>query len=51
MGLISPYILNDAAKENIRKYKYKGSDSSLFYQMVVSPTCDRIVTLFPKTLA
>ena len=50
MAVITPYIPEEW-KENIRTHKYKGTDNSIFYQMVTSPSCDFIVGFLPKTLA
>jgi hypothetical protein len=50
MPLISPYIPEEW-KENIRRYKYKGSDNSIFYRLCTSPLCDYIVQFIPKTVA
>ena len=49
-NLFTPYIEEDW-KDNIRNYKYKGSDNSIFYKLVASPMCDFIVKRLPETLA
>jgi hypothetical protein len=49
-NLFTPYIQEDW-KENIRNYKYKGSDNSIFYKYVASPICEYIVSKLPETLA
>lgn len=51
MGLIKPYVQEEEWKENIRKYKYKGTDNSIFYVYVVSPLCNYLVELLPTWLA
>ena len=49
-NLFTPYI-QEEWKENIRNYKYRGSDNSIFYKLVVNPLCEKKVEYFPKTLA
>ena len=50
MTIISPYIKNEW-KDNIKSYKYRGSDRSFFYNFVASPLCNIIVEKLPTTLA
>lgn len=50
MSVMCEYI-PEAWRDKIRKYKYKGSDSSLFYKYVTSPCCDYIVKFLPDDLA
>ncbi len=50
MAIISPYI-KEEWKDNIRSYKYSGTDRSLFYNYVASPICNIIVEKLPETLA
>jgi hypothetical protein len=49
MPLISPYIPEEW-KEKIRKYKYKGSDNSIFYKLFTGPVCDWLVTFIPSSI-
>ena len=49
-NLFTPYIQEDW-KENIKNFKYRGRDNSIFYNNIGSPLCDYIVTLLPKTMA
>lgn len=46
MGLLSAYI-KDEWVPNIKAYKYKGTDYSLFYRFMISPLCNKIVLLIP----
>jgi hypothetical protein len=50
MGLFTPYIPEEW-HNNIRNYKYRGADHSIFYTWVTNPLCNTIVEYLPKTLA
>lgn len=46
----SPYI-EEKYKDNLRNYKYKGSDNSIFYIYCMSPFCNWAVEYLPTWLA
>ena len=48
--VLSPYI-KEEYKENIRNYKYRGSDNSLLYIFFIFPFCNFVVEYFPTWLA
>lgn len=50
MAITSPYI-RDEWKENIKNYKYKGCDNSIFYQYFTSGLCDKLVSYMPMNLS
>jgi hypothetical protein len=50
MPLTSPYI-REEWKDNIRNFKYKGSDISIFYTHFTSPVCNMLVEYLPNTLS
>ncbi len=50
MPLISPYI-KEEWKENVRNFKYKGSDSSIFYTLFTNPFCNWAVEFLPMNLS
>lgn len=50
MAILSPYIKQEWM-ENIKKFKYKGSDRSLFYNYLAGPLCNIIVEKLPTNLA
>lgn len=50
VALTSPYI-REEWKENVRNYKYKGSDNSILYNYFTSPLCEAIVKNLPETLS
>lgn len=50
MGYFLPYI-PDEWKENIRNYKYRGVDNSIFYQWFTNPVCNKLVEFLPRSLA
>lgn len=47
MGSLMTYILDDH-KQNVKTYKYKGSDVSILYKYVTSPICDVISMFIPE---
>lgn len=47
---IKPYI-KEEWKDNIRDYKYRGSDISIFYVHFTSPFCNWVVNYLPMRLA
>lgn len=50
MGLFLPYIPEEW-KENIRTYKYRGRDDSIFYTWFTAPVCNIMVEYLPRWLA
>ena len=50
MSLYSPYI-KEEWKDNIRSYKYRGSDISIFFVYVTNPFCNWLIKYFPRNLA
>jgi hypothetical protein len=46
MSIFKKYI-RDEWKENIRTYKYQGSDLSILYVHVTSPLCNKLVEYIP----
>jgi len=50
MGLFTPYIKNEW-KENIIKYKFHSTDSSILYNYVTSPLCNHLVKFIPNHIA
>jgi hypothetical protein len=51
MGFFTPYIEEEEWKENIKKYKYRGNDKSIFYRYVTSPLCNELVKYVPNYIA
>ena len=51
MSLISSKYVEDEYIENVKKYKYKGGDNSIYYYYAISPISNFMVNYFPKTLA
>ncbi len=51
MALTSPYIGEEKWKENIKNFKYKGSDSSIVYVNFTSPVCNHLVEYLPNNLS
>jgi hypothetical protein len=49
VALTSQYI-REEWKENIKNFKYRGSDNSIFYRMVVNPICNFIADHLPSWL-
>ena len=49
MSLIKKYI-EDQYIQNLKKYKYKGKDNSIYYEYIISPICDKITSYLPKWL-
>ena len=37
--------------DNLKNYKYRGGDNSIYYYYVISPICNFMVSYFPKWLA
>jgi hypothetical protein len=50
MPLITSYI-QEEWKQNVLNYKYKGSDSSIFYKLVTNPLCNTLVEYLPMDLS
>lgn len=50
VALTSPYI-REEWKDNVRNFKYRGTDNSIFYKYFTSPVCNVIVEYLPKSLA
>ena len=50
MNRFSPYI-KEEWKENVKNYKYRGTDRGLYYNYVASPLCNILVQKFPMNLA
>ncbi len=47
---LTPYIQTEY-RENVKKFKYKGSDNSIFYRHFTSPLCDITCRYLPANLA
>ena len=43
--------IEDQYINNLKNYKYKGGDNSIYYYYVISPVCNFMVSYFPKWLA
>ena len=50
MSFTSKYI-EDKYKENIKNYKYRGGDNSIYYKYIMSPVCNFMVNYFPRSIA
>ena len=50
MSLSSKYIETQYI-DNLKNYKYRGEDRSIYYYYVISPVCNLMVNYFPKWLA
>lgn len=50
MSLASKYI-EDQYINNLKNYKFRGGDNSIYYHYVISPVCNVMVNYFPKWLA
>ncbi len=50
MAITSPYI-EEKWHDNIRNFKYKGSDNSIFYKFFTGPACDFLVRFLPNNLS
>jgi len=44
-------IIQPKFHENVRNFKYKGQDNSIYYKYFVSPLCEKIVLFFPLWLS
>ena len=50
MSLKLKYI-EDQYAENLKNYKYRGGDNSIYYHYIMSPVCNFMVKYFPKCIA
>jgi len=48
--MFTPYI-KEEWKENIKNYKYSGSDVSIWYTYISNPFCNWVVKYIPRWVA
>ena len=50
MTSLTKYV-EDQYIDNLKKYKYRGGDNSIYYNYIISPVCNYFINYFPKSLA